>query len=106
MSATKYAKIAASSSGNNTIVAAVAGKRIKVLGFWMISDGDVDVKFQSGAGGTDLTGLIYMPSSGAGVSVPVSDQGVMPLTEPGALLNLNLSGATAVGGAVTYKEVD
>jgi len=36
--------------GNNTLVAAVAGKKIKVLGVTLYAGGAVNIKFQSGEG--------------------------------------------------------
>jgi hypothetical protein len=102
--AAKFAKIAASSSGNNTLVAAVTGKKIRVLGFNFIGNGAVNAKFQDGAGGTDLTGLYYIPAAGGGVSVGYSRAGWFETTAA-TLLNLNLSGAVAVGGSLVYLEV-
>lgn len=103
----KHANIAASSSGNNTVVAAVSGKQIWVLEVVLISNGLVNVKFQSGAGGTDITGLFYLRANtgfsknhgGANYAIPLCK------TATGALLNLNLSDAIAVGGVLAYIEV-
>lgn len=101
----KFAAIAASSIGNNTIVAAVTAKKIRVLDYLLIGNGAVNAKFQSGAGGTDLTGLHYIASAGQGANAG----GFSPVgkfeTASGALLNLNLSGAVAVGGWLVYVEV-
>lgn len=99
----KFAAIAASSSGNNTLVAAVASKKIRVLSFTLVGSGTVNAKFQSGAGGTDLTGLFYMTAY-SGASVTYSPVGHFE-TASNTLLNLNLSAATAVGGHLTYIEV-
>lgn len=105
MAATRHIKIAASSSGDNTIVAAVTGQRIKVVGFNFIGNGAVNAKFQSGASGEDLTGLYYMPAAGSGISVPYSEKGWF-ITRAGQLLNMNLSGAVAVGGVLVYELID
>ena len=99
----KFAVIAASSSGNNTLVAAVAGKKIRVVGLWLISNGTVNVKFQSGAGGTDLTGLAYLVAN-AGMVLPFNPAGWFE-TAAATLLNANLSAAIAVGGSLAYIEV-
>lgn len=99
----KFAAVAAASSGNNTIVAAVTSKKIRVLAAKLSFSGTVNAKWQSGAGGTDLTGLTY------GVANVVDSYAFNPLghfeTASGVLLNLNLSGAVAVGGYVVYVEV-
>jgi hypothetical protein len=100
----KYAAIAASSSGNNTIVAAVASKKIRVLAYNFMGNGAVNAKWQSGASGTDLTGLKYIAAAGGGICAPYNKDGWFE-TGSNTLLNLNLSGAVAVGGELTYIEV-
>lgn len=99
----KFATIAASSSGNNTLIAAVTSKKIRVLAAAFMSNGTVNAKFQSGAGGTDLTGLFYMVANTGGV-LPYNPAGWFE-TGSNTLLNFNLSGAVAVGGCITYIEV-
>jgi hypothetical protein len=99
----KFAAIAASSSGNNTLVAAVASKKIRVLSATFTAAGSVNAKFQSGAGGTDLTGLFYMVVNTGGV-LPYNPAGWFE-TGSNTLLNLNLSAAVAVGGCLSYIEV-
>jgi hypothetical protein len=99
----KFATIAASSSGNNTLIAAVTSKKIRVLSLSLMSNGTVNAKFQSGAGGTDLTGLYYTAAN-TGFVLPFNPVGHFE-TASNTLLNLNLSGATAVGGQITYVEV-
>lgn len=104
VSVPQFAAIAAASSGDNTLVAAVAGKKIRVLGFFMVAAGTVTARFESAAGGAALTG--QMPLAANTTVGP----GYNPLgwfeTVAGQLLNLELSGATAVAGAVTYVLVD
>jgi hypothetical protein len=99
----KFAKISASSSGNNTIVAAVVGKKIRVLAYNFIANGTVNGKFQDGAGGTDLTGLKYCVVN-SGMVAPYNPVGWFE-TSSNTLLNLNLSGAVSVGGELVYVEV-
>lgn len=99
----KFATIAASTSGNNTLIAAVTSKKIRVLAVAFMSNGTVNAKFQSGASGTDLTGLFYMVAN-TGAALPYNPAGWFE-TASNTLLNLNLSGAVAVGGCVTYIEV-
>lgn len=99
----KFVAIAASGSGNNTVLSAVSGKKIRVLALQLMAAGTVNAKWQSGAGGTDLTGLAYLIVN-TGMVLPFNPAGWF---ETGAttLLNLNLSAAIAVGGCLTYIEV-
>lgn len=99
----KFATIAASASGNNTIVAAVTSKKIRVIAAQLVSNGTVNVKWQSGAGGTDITGLAYLVVN-TGYVLPYNPAGWFE-TAVTTLLNLNLSAAIAVGGSITYIEV-
>lgn len=99
----KYAVISASSSGANTIVSAVASKKIRILRYSLSANGAVNAKWQSATTPTDITGLHYLTQySGFGASFcPV---GICE-TVAGEALSLNLSGAVAVGGVLTYVEV-
>lgn len=99
----KFAAISASNNGNNTIVSAVTGKKIRVLQMDLMASGTVNAKFQSGAGGTDLTGLSYLIAN-TGIVRPFSQYGWFETAES-ALLNLNLSAGQAVGGSLLYIEV-
>lgn len=99
----KFAVIAAGTSGNNTLVAAVTGKKIRVLAYNFISSGTVNAKFQSGATGTDLTGLKYCVAN-SGIVAPFNPVGWFE-TAAATLLNLNLSAATTVGGELVYVEI-
>jgi hypothetical protein len=104
----KTAVISESASGDNEVVAAVAGRRIRVCGYVLSFGGTVNAKWRSAT--TDLTGLLY-GVLGTAVEAPVGPQqpGGVPgwfETAVGEALNLNLSGATAVGGHVSYLLVD
>lgn len=100
----KFAKIDAASSGNNTVVAAVTGKKIRVLACFLIMTGTaVTIRFESGADGTALTGQMT-PSQGGGFVLPFNPVGWFE-TAAGDLLNLELGGAQSVDGSVTYVEV-
>lgn len=99
----KYAAIAVSASGDNTIVAAVSGKRLLVLQYNYMANGTVNTKWKSGAS-TDLTGLAYLVAN-TGKVAPFSPVGWC-VTAAGAALVLNLSGNIAVGGEVVYAEID
>jgi hypothetical protein len=99
----KFAVISAGTSGNNTIVAAVANKKIRVLALTLSFSDAVNAKFQSGASGTDKTGLFY-GTTNTQIVLPYNKLGWFE-TAASALLNLNLSGAVPVGGCLTYIEV-
>jgi hypothetical protein len=100
--------ISASSSGDNTIVAAVANYYIRVLGYVVVFSGTVNAKWMSdtGGGAVALSGLLYGVAN-SGVSAPVVSENARGWfqTAGGKALNLNLSGATAVGGHVLYELV-
>jgi hypothetical protein len=98
----KFAKISCSSSGNNEIVAAVTGKKIRVIS-WDVSPSDA-VNFKWRTASTDITGLYYAVNAGNGVSKPWNPLGYFETVSDEAL-NLNLSGAIAVGGSLVYVEV-
>lgn len=99
----KFAAISASSSGSNTLVAAVTSKRIRVLGYAIqAAGGAVSVKFQS-AGSTDLTGLFALVANQV---IPGGDRRHGHFqTVAGEALTLNLSAAVQVSGYLTYVEV-
>lgn len=99
----KFAKINAGTNGNNTLVAAVTAKKIRVLSVYVVSSGTVNGKFQSAAAGTDLTGLSYMVVN-SGFVLPFNPIGWFE-TIAGELLNLNLSAGVTVGGSLTYVEI-
>jgi hypothetical protein len=100
----KHAKIDTATSGNTTIVAAVTGKYIVVIGYLIVADAAVDVKFQSGTGGTDLTGPLGVAANGGAVYAGGIDCPAFE-TAKSTLLNLNLNGAIQVSGHITYLEV-
>lgn len=99
----KYAKITASSSGATTIVSAVTSKKIRVLSWSLVCNAAVNVKWQSHVTPTDLTGLHYFAANG-GISKSFSPVGYFE-TVAGEALDINLSGAIAVGGSLVYVEV-
>lgn len=100
----KFASISASSSGDNTIVAAVTSKKIRVLAYNLMGAGAVNARWQTAAAGAYLTGLKYIAAAGGGICAPFNPVGWFE-TVAGDLLNLELSGAVAVGGEVVYIEV-
>jgi hypothetical protein len=99
----KFAIIDAATSGDNTLLAAVASKKIRVISLYLISAGTVNVRFESGAGGTALSGQMNLVAN-AGFVLPFNPTGWFE-TASNTLLNLELSGAVSVDGGFTYVEV-
>lgn len=100
----KRAVVDAASSGDNTIVAAVTGKKIRVHSCVIIMTGTaVTLRFESGAGGTALTGQMQ-PSQGGGFVLPHNPMGWFE-TAAGELLNLELGDAQSADGVLVYSEV-
>lgn len=99
----KFAIIDAATSGDNTILSAVVGKKIRVLSLFVIAAAAVTARFESGASGTALTGQMNLAANG-GFVLPYNPLGWFE-TASNTLLNLELSGAISVDGSLTYAEV-
>lgn len=110
----KFASVAASST-NNTLVAAVSGKKIRVVQAALNVTADSVVKFQSGTGGTDLTDgmTLYANAPILSITLLAGNNGQLLLsysangwfeTAASTLLNLNKSGGN-VNGVIGYVEV-
>lgn len=96
----KFAAVVAASAGDNQIVANVANQRIIVVSYVLVAVGAVSVKWRSAA--NDLSGAMPLAANG-GLVVPAGDEFAALLeTNLGEALNLNLSGAVAVGGHISY----
>lgn len=100
----KFAAINVAGSGDNTLVAAVASKKIRVLAFMAMAGGTVNVRLESGAAGTALTGVMELLAQ-TGFVLPYNPVGWCE-TAVNTLLNLELSAAVNVDGVLTYVEVD
>ncbi len=88
-----------SSSGDNTLIAGVVGKRIVVLGYTLIAGDIVNVQWKSAA--NKLSGVLTLIGS-TGASPATNPRGVL-ICNPGESLKLNLSLAIYVGGHLTYE---
>lgn len=99
----KFAAISGAASGNNTILGAVTGKKIRVVSMFFVCNAAVTVKFKSAEGGSDLTGAMSFAANG-GISLPFNPVGWFE-TAAGELLNMVLGGAQQVSGGFTYIEV-
>lgn len=93
------AAIDASAQGNTEIIPAPgAGKFIRVFGYVLTSAGTVSATFVSGDDG-DLTGPMPMV---AGTSIHTEYEDGLFDCGVNEALNINLSGAVAVGGHLKY----
>jgi len=97
----------ASSSGNNTLVAA-GTNRLKVKAFSLTTTSTTAMTciFQSGSGGTELWRVVIQAPSGAsaGANLSTAAPDWLFATASATLLNLNLSSANAVHWSVSYYD--
>lgn len=92
--------INASASGNNTLVAAVALKKIIVLQFMYERSAAVTITMLS-SGGRVVFGPVGPSVLGGGAAPPFCPVGVFE-TDIGEALIMSLSGATQTGGFILY----
>jgi len=93
-------------SGDNTIVAAVGGKCIKVYTYALNGTGTVNAKFTDGASGTQLSILWRLLANTAITPASVNPPSFLYKTTAGNALILNLSGAVGVEVEVSYWDDD
>jgi len=96
----KRANISVGTSGDNTLVAAVTGKKIVVVNMLFQPVDDVTITFKSGS--TNISGAILFLAN-SGVSSTDNVFGLLE-TVAGQALVMNLSGAVNVRGYLTYIE--
>ncbi len=90
-------------SGDHTLVAAVAGRRILLLSCVMIAAGSVNIRLEDGAGGTALSGEMNLTTN-SGFSASFNEGGWC-VTGTNTLLNLETSANISVDGFLTYVEI-
>lgn len=95
-----FAAISAATSGDNTLVSADATKKIRVFSLYLVAITAVTVRFESGAGGTALSGVMSIGANG-GFVLPFNPNGWFE-TAANTLLNLELGGAVQVSGSLSY----
>lgn len=100
----QFAVISGSTSGDNTLITAVVGKKFRVLSLFLVSAGTTTVRFESGAGGTALTGVMSLVAN-TGFALPYNPAGWFQTTTTNQLLNMELNAAVQVSGSLTYIEV-
>ncbi len=98
----KFAAINASEAGDTAVVALVASKRIRMIRYSLVCGGAVTVTWKSSTAGA-ISGPMAFAANG-GISEPEAPRGICQ-TAVGEALVLNLGGAVAVGGWLTYVEV-
>lgn len=87
-------------AATTTVVAAVAGCKIRVTSLFLVNTAAQSLTFKSGAGGTPISGAMALPATGVLV-LPFNSNGWCE-TAAGALLELAQSGATQVSGTLAY----
>jgi hypothetical protein len=97
-----WIKINATSSGDNTIVAAVTSKKIRVIGIAFVCSNTVDISFKSGST-TKIDAMSFAKYGGMADNGGVA--GYWLETASGEAFIMNLSGAVNVRGRVYYVEV-
>ena len=102
-----FAAIGTATSGNNTIVALTASKKIRILSMCLIAAGTVNVYLTDSTTGTAIIGKSTQPMNlvaNMGFVLPFNPVGWGD-TAAGEALVLNLSAAVAVSGSITYIKV-
>ena len=100
----KTEAISDANAGNNTIVAAVAGVRLKVYAIHFNVSGNVNMIWVDGTVG-DLTGDMNF-NTREGYTNAVTPPAFLLATTAGEALIMNLSGAVAVDGWIAYWDDD
>lgn len=104
-----FANINTSSSGYTTLVAAIAGRKILVWGWYVSVGGDTTVSIVDLIGASDRTVLdgphaCTLANALRGVAISDSRFGVFE-TREGAALQINNSAAVQISGNVRYRYV-
>ena len=103
----KFAAIAAATSGDNTLVSAVSGKKIRVLALSAVVSAATNIYFTSGAAGTVIfggsTNKINLAAN-SGLVLGFNPVGWFE-TASGQALVVNLSAGNSFSGGLVYIEV-
>lgn len=85
---------------------AATGKRIKVIAYELVGNGDTNVKFTSGGADNIHGSTLWYLTQNSGVTKPVTLVNQQPVvymqTLAGASLSINLSAAQSVSGTLLY----
>jgi len=99
----KFAVITSAGAGDVEAVAAVAGKKIRVLAYYIRQSAAGTVRFESGAAGTALSGVMVTTTADLVVQGNYCPMGLLE-TAAGASLSIE-AGTAAVMGHLTYQEI-
>jgi hypothetical protein len=101
------ASIDFNTAATQTVIPAVAGKRIVVYGYVLFNGVATAQSVQFKSGSTLLAGVQQLPLSvGGGAVVYTGDQSIsLFMTNIGDALSLTMTAATQVGGHISYKYV-
>jgi hypothetical protein len=94
-----FGAISTSSSGDTTLVAADATRKIKVVSYVVVAASAVSVKFKSAS--NDVTGAEPFAANGGAAVLGTTFAHLFETVANQALV-INLSGAVAVGGHFSY----
>lgn len=104
VSEVQRAVVAAADAGANTLAAAVAGKRIRLLSLVLVASGGANtVQLESDPGGVTLMPAVDLADNGQFI-LPYNPAGWCE-TGTGELLNLDLLNALSVAGVLGYVTV-
>ena len=87
------------SSGDNTLVTAVAAKVVSVYYGFLVAQGSVSLNFRDGVAGSSLNGAAFPIVANGSVNFPWSPEPWI-FNSPGNALVLNLSAAVVVTGVL------
>lgn len=100
-----YAAISGAGANVN-LAAAVANKRIRVLSLYLVvTTTAVAITFQSGQGGTALSGAFTL-TAGTPLVLPWNPHGWFETLAANTLLNIAQSGTSQISGGYTFQYID
>lgn len=99
----KVAKGRATSSGDNTALAAVSSKKFRVYGFSLQAEGTVEAVFQDATSGDVSEKWVFQAREGVVKTVPFPGF-LFETANANTILQLNLSAAVAVNWWLLYRE--
>ena len=107
LASVQLAAVNFSASGDNTLVAAVAGKLIQLVRIFVVVAAATNLTFKDGTGGTALSGPIPMAANGSITLdiAPVTDFPWYSTSNVANNLVLNSSAAVQVSGTIWYSQV-
>lgn len=96
----RIASIGFNSTGDNTVIAAVANQGIRIYKIFFVADASTNIIFKNGS--TALSGTIPLFAGGAFVLDTSNDPWFM--TSVGSAFVINQSGTSSIGGMVYFHQ--